>query len=172
MNAYLTAMRNYATFTGRATRSDYWFFILILFGISILALLLDEAVSSPFRRSQLFLGIAYAAHLLPNFAVTARRLHDIDRSGWWLLLSFTVIGAIPVIYFLCQQGTPGPNRYGPAPAVPAGQPTPDGDHQTAPAGSARSLTDELERLSEMRTSGALSAAEFEVMKARLLARGA
>ena len=55
------------------------------------------------------------ALILPGVAVSVRRLHDIDRTGWWILLGFTVIGALVLIYWACQRGTPGPNRFGPDP---------------------------------------------------------
>jgi uncharacterized membrane protein YhaH (DUF805 family) len=59
------------------------------------------------------------ATIIPGIAVTVRRLHDINKSGWWILIAFTVVGIIPLIYWYCQPGTPGKNQYGgPAPTKP------------------------------------------------------
>ena len=53
--------------------------------------------------------------LIPNISVAVRRLHDIDRTGWWFLIAFTIIGALVLFIWACMRGTPGPNRYGPDP---------------------------------------------------------
>ncbi|UZE49813.1 DUF805 domain-containing protein [Rhodopseudomonas sp. P2A-2r] len=169
MNAYLNAMRKYATFAGRATRAEYWLFMLVLFGISAVALVLDAAVSSPFSQSTIFIGITYLVHFLPNLAVTVRRLHDTGHSGWWVLVC-------PVaLFFLCLQGSPGANAYG---VTPAGQLN-DRDDGRERGGRATvgpltqlNLTEELERLAQLRANGSLTDTEFDVMKARLLAKGA
>ena len=168
MHAYLDAMRKYATFSERATRSQYWLFILFLLLISIVAMAFDAAISSPFSQSKTFLGIAYAVHFLPNLAVTARRLHDTGRSGWWMLV------APAAFFFLLQQGSEAGNAYGAA----AGQTLASESNMTArdPNASSRAtavnLTDELERLAQLKASGAVSDTEFEMMKSRLLTKGA
>jgi uncharacterized membrane protein YhaH (DUF805 family) len=169
MNAYLDAMRKYATFSGRATRSQYWQFILVLLAISIAAMAFDAAVSSPISRSELFLGLTYAVHFLPNLAVTTRRLHDTGRSGWWIVVP-------PVaIFFLCQPSSQTPNCYGAATVQAlAAEGNTAGGNNTA-FGAQRhattiNMTDELERLAQLKASGSLSETEFEVMKSRLLAK--
>ena len=53
--------------------------------------------------------------IIPSFAIVARRLHDINKSGWWYLIAFTIIGIIPLIYWLCKAGDDGENKYGPNP---------------------------------------------------------
>jgi uncharacterized membrane protein YhaH (DUF805 family) len=120
MNAYLYCMRHYADFSGRASRSEYWLFVLIFFLIYAVCFALDyNAIGiGPSGIPPLTL-IAYLAHFVPGLAVLVRRLHDIDRSGWWLLISLVpVLGSIWLLVLLCSEGTYGPNQYGPNPNVP------------------------------------------------------
>lgn len=107
--AIKTCFQKYATFEGRAARPEYWYFYLFTLLASIAAAILklpDVAHSG--------LSIAF---FVPSIAVAARRLHDMGRSGWNQLWVITVIGIIPVVYWLSRPGTPGPNRYGPPPAA-------------------------------------------------------
>ena len=109
--AISSVLQNYATFSGRAPRSEYWYWALFLFIISIVAMTIDamlfsESVYSPLN-AILSLGL-----LLPNISVSVRRLHDIDRTGWWFLIAFTIIGLIPLLIWACTKGTTGPNSYG------------------------------------------------------------
>ena len=120
MNAYLYCMRHYADFSGRASRSEYWLFVLIFFIIYAVCFALDYNVIGigPSGIPPLTL-IAYLVHFVPGLAVLVRRLHDIDRSGWWLLISLVpVLGSIWLLVLLCSEGTYGPNEYGPNPNVP------------------------------------------------------
>jgi uncharacterized membrane protein YhaH (DUF805 family) len=95
-------------FGGRAVRSEYWFFILFQFLVVVALSIVDLVVGTGVLSS-----IASLALLLPTLAVGARRLHDTDKSGWWLLIGLIpLIGAIVLIVFFCQEGTPGANRYG------------------------------------------------------------
>ncbi|WP_049827986.1 DUF805 domain-containing protein [Pseudomonas sp. H1h] len=102
-NPYMEALKNYAEFKGRATRREYWMFVLINLGICIVMGVLDAMLNTK--------GVLYnlysLAMLLPSIAVGARRMHDTDRSGWWLLLP------IVNLVFLVQDSQPGPNRFGP-----------------------------------------------------------
>ncbi|PAW49080.1 MULTISPECIES: DUF805 domain-containing protein [Pseudomonas] len=102
-NPYVEALKNYAEFKGRATRREYWMFVLINMGICIVMGVLDAMLNTK--------GVLYnlysLAMLLPSIAVGARRMHDTDRSGWWLLLP------IVNLVFLVQDSQPGPNRFGP-----------------------------------------------------------
>ena len=100
---------NYATFEGRAARSEYWYWFLFAFSTGIAASILDGILGSAGILS-LVIGLVL---LLPGLAVAARRLHDIDKSGWNLLWSLIpILGAIYLIYLLVQEGTPGSNAYG------------------------------------------------------------
>lgn len=106
--------RNYAVFEGRSSRSEYWFPQLFNFMISFAFGLLDAAISGGQDGLGSGLNLIYSlAIIVPNLAVTARRLHDTGKSGWWYLLILTVVGIIPVIYWLCKGSDVGENDYGP-----------------------------------------------------------
>lgn len=108
-----TCLKKYADFNGRARRSEYWWFVLfqimVAVGIGLASGLfgISEAVANGL--SILFsLGM-----ILPSIAVAARRLHDVNRSGWWQLIAITIIGIIPLLYWLCIAGDATANEYGP-----------------------------------------------------------
>ena len=113
MKWYLQVLKNYAKFTGRARRKEYWMFLLFSIIISVVLTVIDGVVGTGG-----ILGLVYSlAVLIPSIAVAVRRMHDIDKSGWWLLIAFVpLIGIIVVIVFACMAGTPGDNRFGPPPA--------------------------------------------------------
>lgn len=99
----------YADFTGRASRAEFWWFALFLF--------MGDLVSMAIMN--LLWVIFVLAMLLPRLAVGVRRLHDIDRSGWWLLIAFVpLVGWIVLLVWYCQKSDPGDNRFGPAPLSP------------------------------------------------------
>ncbi|WP_432450441.1 DUF805 domain-containing protein [Aliiroseovarius marinus] len=108
-----TCFQNYVTFSGRAIRSEYWWFTLFIIIASIVLGLVDGAV---FGWGNLFSPLSdlfSLATILPSLAVTSRRLHDIDKSAWWMLLILVpLIGWIVLIYWMCQPGTQGPNQFG------------------------------------------------------------
>ena len=99
-----TCMSKYADFNGRASRSEYWWFYLFTIIFSWGSLMVD--------RSGILSGFVNIALLLPTFAVTARRLHDTNRSGWWVLIAFTIVGLIPLIIWLANKGDNHSNKYG------------------------------------------------------------
>jgi uncharacterized membrane protein YhaH (DUF805 family) len=105
-----SGLRNYATFSGRASRSQYWSWVLFLCVAYIAGLVIDGAVGA---RDRPFTSVIVLALLLPTVAISVRRLHDRDRRGWWLLISLTGIGVIVLIPWFCSKGTPGTNRFGP-----------------------------------------------------------
>ena len=107
-------LKKYADFKGRTSRRDFWKFILA-FGLIFSALLMFEG---PMRgpESHFFSKAFEVIMAIPFLAIGARRLHDIDRSGWFQLLSLIpVVGSIVMLVFFLKKGTPGPNRFGPAP---------------------------------------------------------
>jgi len=115
MNWYLKALTNYTEFGGRARRKEYWFFILFNILISIAFTIIDGVTGlySIETGVGLFSGIYSLAILVPSIAVGVRRLHDTNRSGWWLLISFIpLIGAIILIVFLASDSNPEENQYG------------------------------------------------------------
>jgi uncharacterized membrane protein YhaH (DUF805 family) len=104
MNYYLNFLQNYATFDGRARRSEYWYFtlfnIIIIFVLGFVDGLMGINVLS---------NIYILATLIPSVAVTIRRIHDVGKTGWYCL--------VPIYNFIleCTEGTMGPNKYGPDP---------------------------------------------------------
>jgi uncharacterized membrane protein YhaH (DUF805 family) len=121
---YLEVMRKYAVFTGRATRTEYWMFQLVNFVIVLLVTAVTTAGILMQPRTQrpgfwvpffLAFGGYILATIIPGLAVSVRRLHDTDLSGWWLFISLVPLGGIVLFVFHVLDGTPGPNRYGPNP---------------------------------------------------------
>ncbi|HTV65217.1 MAG TPA: DUF805 domain-containing protein [Bryocella sp.] len=120
---YLEVMRNYAVFAGRARRTEYWMFCLVNMLIGVIAgVFLVFAIPTMSRGRNPFailigvLLIAYVlATLVPGLAVSVRRLHDTNLSGWWLLIGFIPLGGLVLFVFHLLDSTPGPNRYGPNP---------------------------------------------------------
>lgn len=114
MDWYLTALKKYAVFRGRARRKEYWYFALFNFLISLGLGFVDGALGLMNAESGfgLFSGIYSLAVLIPGIAVGVRRLHDTGRSGLWLLISFIpIIGIIVLIIFLASESQPEPNQY-------------------------------------------------------------
>jgi uncharacterized membrane protein YhaH (DUF805 family) len=106
-------LQKYATFSGRARRSELWWYALFQFGVMIVLSIIDSVL---FRGHAFLTGIAGLALLIPGIAVVVRRLHDTNRSGWWYFIAFVpVIGGLILLYFCILRGTPGPNNYGPDP---------------------------------------------------------
>lgn len=118
MNYYLAVLKNYAGFSGRARRAEYWMFTLFSFIASAILYIIGALIHFP-----LLSTIYGLAVLVPGLAVASRRLHDTDRSFWWILIALVpIVGAIVLLVFLCQDGTPGPNKYGPSPKGIGGSP--------------------------------------------------
>ena len=114
--AIASGFANYVNFTGRAFRAEYWLWFLFTVIGALATWILDAAIFSPTPAGVSPLNSVFDLIVfLPSLAVAARRLHDIDRTAWWLLLALTVIGSIVLIVWFCFKGTPGPNRFGPDP---------------------------------------------------------
>ncbi len=119
--AVKTVLSKYATFTGRAARPEFWWWCLFTFLLGIATGFIDHLVIGPRLGIESFAedspeilsAIVSLGLLLPGLAVSVRRLHDIDRSGWWLLIILIpLIGVLVLIYWTVQRGTDGPNRFG------------------------------------------------------------
>ncbi|MEN9704210.1 MAG: hypothetical protein RLZZ393_89 [Pseudomonadota bacterium] len=118
MSWFLAVLRQYATFRGRARRREYWTYLLVYFGFYILCMLADMLTGTFDLETEggLLSGLYILGMVLPSLAVSVRRLHDTDRSGWWLLIGFVpLLGQIVLLYFLIQEGDEGANPYGPDP---------------------------------------------------------
>ena len=109
--AFTSAFKNYATFNGRASRSEFWYFFLFSVLISLIAQQLDFAMHQ--SESGAISGIVTIVLLVPGIALQVRRLHDIGKSGWWFFLNLIpLLGQIALIVFSCMRGHAETNRYG------------------------------------------------------------
>ena len=114
--AVKSCFRQYVGFGGRAPRSEYWYFVLFYFVAAIVLSLVDGLLFGAAGHMSPLASLLTLALLLPSIAVAIRRLHDIDRTGWWILLWFVpIVGVIVLIVFFVQRGTTGANRFGPDP---------------------------------------------------------
>ncbi len=113
--AVAAAFRNYVNFRDRASRSEYWWFFLFIFVANLVLGAIEGAMGLAAGHG--FLSMLFGlVTFIPGLAVGARRLHDADRSGWWLLLGFVpLIGIVVLLIWFAQRGTPGTNRFGPDP---------------------------------------------------------
>ena len=119
---FLDTIKNrYAKFDGRATRSEYWYFILFYFILALIVSLVDILVINPMlgltpeqaQQGGILQIIVGLGLLIPTLALTIRRLHDIGKSGWWFLIALIpIIGALALIYFYVQDSQVGSNLYG------------------------------------------------------------
>ena len=114
MDWYLAVLKKYAVFSGRARRKEYWFFVLFNIIISIVLSIIDISIGTGTAEEPGMLSIIYSlAIIIPSLAVSVRRLHDTDRSGWWLLiLLIPFIGLIVMLVFMLLDSSPGTNKYG------------------------------------------------------------
>lgn len=114
MEWYLTVLKKYADFSGRARRKEYWMFVLINLLIALALGIVEGFIGSP----GIVGGLYALLVLIPGIAVGVRRLHDTGRSGWWLLISLIpLIGALVLLIFLVQSGTDGENAFGENPKM-------------------------------------------------------
>jgi uncharacterized membrane protein YhaH (DUF805 family) len=126
---------HYVKFEGRASRSAYWWWFLFEVIVGVVAVILDYAI---FSSLGVFYVLTSLGLLLPSLSVAVRRLHDTDRTGWWLLIYLVpFIGFIVLLVFFLTDSDPGPNQYGPAPegatTAPAAAPPPPPPPPTPPA---------------------------------------
>jgi uncharacterized membrane protein YhaH (DUF805 family) len=122
--AIQSCFKQYIGFTGRARRSEYWWFALFGVIVSIVADLIDTVLGTMSEDTNVGVvgGIAGLALLLPGIAVAIRRLHDTSRSGWWILIGLVpIVGWIVLIVFYVQDSHPD-NKYGPSPKAAAAAP--------------------------------------------------
>jgi uncharacterized membrane protein YhaH (DUF805 family) len=118
MNWYLKVLKQYADFSGRARRSEYWYFVLFNMIFAIVAVVLDNILGTAIE------GVGYGpiyglyalAVLVPGLAVAVRRLHDVGKSGWmFLIVLIPLIGAIWLLVLFFTDSQPGTNKWGPNP---------------------------------------------------------
>jgi uncharacterized membrane protein YhaH (DUF805 family) len=115
MEWFLKVLRQYADFNGRARRKEYWMFILFNMIFGFVAMLLDNllGIADPVIGYGAIYGLYTLALIIPGIAVAVRRLHDLGKSGWMLLIAFIpLIGAIWLIVLMCTDSNAGENQYG------------------------------------------------------------
>ena len=114
MNWYVDVLKKYALFDGRASRQEYWMFtlfnVLALIVLGVIAVVGGDKLGAIAVAPYLLYALGT---LLPNLAVTVRRLHDSDKSGWMILVSFIpFVGGLILLFFMIQEGTRGSNQFG------------------------------------------------------------
>ena len=108
-----TCFNKYADFSGRALRSEFWFFCLFTFLGGIITVIIDVMILGYSVESYGPINLIFTvAMLIPSFSVTARRLHDINKSGWWQLIYITIIGILLMIIWNATEGENKKNKYG------------------------------------------------------------
>ena len=108
----IACFKKYSTFQGKASRKEFWYFYLFTFIVSILTYLIDVSIFRKDPDGILFINTFFAMiTFLPSLAAGCRRLHDVNKSGWWQLISITVIGIIPLIIWLASKPVKEKNKY-------------------------------------------------------------
>ena len=115
-DAVKSGFRKYITFSGRASRSDFWYWVLFVLLASVICVLIDYYVlGRPFAHG-IIRPLFSLAVQVPGISVYVRRLHDINKSGWWFWMAcIPLIGLIVILVWFCTKGTTGDNRFGPDP---------------------------------------------------------
>lgn len=147
MSAYLDAMRRYATFSGRSTRVEFWYYHLVLLGLAIGGLIIDVAIAGPREPQPLVSALIIMGHYIPSLAVIVRRLHDLEKSGWLVLTC--LIPLVGIVAFIVIGSTPSQH----------------------PSSGSDQQIERIEKLAALRASGAITGAEFETMKADIVGKG-
>jgi len=118
---FLEPLKKYSQFSGRARRKEFWWFGLFTAAVSFVLAFFEGMIGlAADTQVSILAGLFSLAVLVPSIAVTVRRLHDTNRSGWWSLLGIVpLIGSIVLLVFLVADSTPGTNSYGPNPKAPS-----------------------------------------------------
>jgi uncharacterized membrane protein YhaH (DUF805 family) len=126
MSWYFKVLKNYAVFSGRARRKEYWLFLLCNLPLMLVLIVIDTVLTLSSRQSSAqggpspLTGLYMLGLLIPFLAVTVRRLHDTGRNGSWLLISLIpLVGGIMLLFFMAESSQPGDNQYGPDPTLSA-----------------------------------------------------
>ncbi|UXT64183.1 DUF805 domain-containing protein [Agrobacterium tumefaciens] len=161
MSAYIDAMRRYATFSGRSTRAEFWYYHLVLLGLAVGGLIIDVIIAGPREPQPLVSALIVVGHYVPSLAVIVRRLHDLGKSGWLVLTC--LIPLVGIIVFIVIGSAPSKHGTTDFPGNRDQRPAP----QLRPSGSDQQI-ERIEKLAALRSSGAITAEEFETMKAGII----
>jgi len=159
MNWYLTVLKKYATFSGRAQRAEYWYFVLFNTIVTIILMVLDAMFGTLDAQTGygLLSGLYALAVFIPSLAVSVRRLHDIGKSGWWLLIALIpLIGAILLLIWFATDSKED-NQYGENPKK-GSQTNIINDNSI----------EQLEKLANLKEKGIITEEEFNSKKQELL----
>lgn len=128
MNEFWTVMRRWRDFAGRSSRREFWMFTLVIVIASFVFGFVDAFLFGGFEPlsegETLVMPLVSFSNafslitLIPSISVSVRRLHDINRTGWWLLIGLTLIGLVLIIYWACVRSDEGDNQYGASPLAP------------------------------------------------------
>jgi uncharacterized membrane protein YhaH (DUF805 family) len=110
--SWVLFFRNYAKFSGRSSRSAYWFWLLWSLIITLVIEVLRASIGGELNPVDIIDLVWSLAILVPTCALSARRLHDVGRSGWWQLIPLTIVGIIPYLIWLLRAGDSETNKYG------------------------------------------------------------
>lgn len=119
MQALESFFAKFTTFSGRASRSEFWWNYLFWIIVSWITSFIDGMVNFRFPMISAALGVMV---ILPWYALAVRRLHDVDRSGWWWLIAFTLVGIPVLLYWSAKKGSAGENRFGSNPLTTTSSP--------------------------------------------------
>lgn len=108
----MKCLKNYTNFSGRARRKEYWYFYLFQILLGFILSLILAIIGLSESQVNIFTGLLNLFFFLPALAVGVRRLHDVDRSGWWMLIAFTIIGLIPLFIWMVSETKPERNQWG------------------------------------------------------------
>ncbi len=161
MSAYLDAMRRYATFSGRSTREEFWYYHLVLLGLAIGGLIIDVAIAGPREPQPIVSALIVMGHYVPSLAVIVRRLHDLEKSGWLVLTC--LIPLVGIVAFIVIGSTPSKHGAMDFPESSDQHPAPP-----LPPSVSDQQIERIEKLAALRSSGAITAEEFETMKAGII----
>ena len=168
MKAYISGISNYFNFRGRASRAQFWLFFLFVIIINVVMAIADTVIATddPETGFGLLLGQSQLFHFIPALAVSARRLHDSDRTAWWLLaFLIPVVGWILLIVFFCMGSTPGANRWG---ILQSSDRAAKGDIAVGKPNGSETVVERLEKIAALHASGVLSDDEYRSMKQKII----
>lgn len=164
MNWYLKAFNQYADFSGRAQRSEFWYFSLIYWVIVMVGMAVDFGIGlfNQVVGLGLVSGLASLVHFVPSLSVSVRRLHDRGLSGWWLLAMVLPFAFFVFLVIFCLDSQPGPNRFGPN---PKGAGAPGGASDEA------EMLERLNRLRDQYEAGVINEEQFERARRQIIDGG-
>tara|TARA_A100001011_G_scaffold149790_1_gene158066 strand:+ start:8757 stop:9137 length:381 start_codon:yes stop_codon:yes gene_type:complete len=110
--------QNYFNFSGRSSRSEFWYFYLFILILTSITTFIDTFIFGYHPEELGTTGVIFLLlTIIPQLSIIVRRLHDVGKSGWWFLLSFTIIGLIPLLIWYCTMSDPKKNKYGAIPKL-------------------------------------------------------